>query len=146
MYFFKFILIFTISLTKVIEIKAQNDTIIQFNKNQSKTSNIYTKVDVAPKLAEGEDALLNFFIKNSKYQICTSNKQKCEKIYYQILVDTIGEIKKFQIIYGSNKKLNTELKRIINIMPPWIPGEKDGEKVNVLLTLEVMFKPRPHTK
>ena len=41
---------------------------------------------------------------------------------------------------SSSDRLDAEALRVINAMPKWKPGEKDGKKVNVKMVLPIVFK------
>ena len=60
----------------------------------------------------------------------------------RFIVDRNGKIVKPTILKSVSGSINfdTEAIKVINNMPNWIPGENNGEKVNVEYNLPIRFK------
>ncbi|MBL7111792.1 MAG: energy transducer TonB [Bacteroidales bacterium] len=123
-----------------IAAKAQSDTIVFVDESQSANkSEIYIKVDQQPEFPGGKEGLIDFYKSTSRISICENN-EKCQSVYYQIVIDTVGSISNFKIISSADKKLNKETAFIVKKMPKWKPGIKDGVLVKVLVTLGIKYQ------
>ena len=59
------------------------------------------------------------------------------------IVSKEGYVNKIQILKGPSSDLKQEVQRVLNLMAEnktWTPGAKDGDNVNVSLTLPIKFK------
>jgi Gram-negative bacterial TonB protein C-terminal len=54
-------------------------------------------------------------------------------------VDTSGCRNRFSILKSSGPYLDSQLIRILKVMPSWQPAKKDGAPVNVWYTLPVLI-------
>jgi TonB family protein len=122
----------------------QEDTIIQINKNEIKSSNIYYQADTMPILHCDCDGnyleKINQFIRDNLQW--PDNEIDCSgKVYVQFIVETNGSISDIKIIRGldSCTGFNEEALRVVKLMKSWTPGLKDNQKVRVMLTVAVKF-------
>ena len=56
-----------------------------------------------------------------------------------LVANTLYRIKLYIRLNGSNEALNNEAIRVLGLMPKWIPGENNGEKVNVKCLMPIDF-------
>ncbi|MCK4554520.1 energy transducer TonB [Candidatus Parcubacteria bacterium] len=138
----KHILLIIVLFCIVITAVAQKEVIINIDTIQYKSnSEIFVLVDKKPEFPRGKEGLLAFYRKTSLLKVCNKEKEvNCNTVYYQIVVDTLGNVGDFKIIRGINSNYDNETKRIISQIPKWKPGIKDGKVVNVLLILEISYK------
>lgn len=62
------------------------------------------------------------------------------KVYVKFIVEKDGNLSHIEIVRSSgNKALDEEALRATQMMPPWIPGEKEGEKVRVVFINPINF-------
>ncbi len=83
---------------------------------------------------------INDFVNNNfnVAEIRKYGKPDMNRIYVRFKIDTTGLIKNIQT-RASAPELKAETKRVIELLPPMIPGEVNGEKVVVLYTLPIVF-------
>jgi TonB family protein len=62
------------------------------------------------------------------------------RVYVSFVVESSGSISTIEIERGVSETLDKEVKRLINAMPDWIPGEIDGYKERTKLRLPVNFQ------
>jgi TonB family protein len=62
------------------------------------------------------------------------------KVFVEFTVTKEGKIKDAKVAKGAEESLDKEALRVVNAMPDWTPGEKDGKKVDVKMTLPIAFK------
>jgi len=63
------------------------------------------------------------------------------RIDSQFTIDKYGEIRNVKV-HASNQVSENETKRVINSLPTMIPGERDGEAVNVIYGIPIRFNVR----
>ncbi|MGC9375994.1 MAG: energy transducer TonB [Bacteroidales bacterium] len=119
--------------------KAQQEAIIKIDKQQAK-SDIFVNVEQKPEFPGKKEGLIEFYKKTTLYSICDKKESNCQTLYYQVVVDTLGNVGNFKIIKGINPKLDAETKRIVESMPKWKPGMQKGQPVRVLVTLDIKYK------
>jgi periplasmic protein TonB len=113
------------------EIKAQNT---------GDESAVYTKVDKMPEYPGGQVALVKFLSKNIKYPSKYKKEKVNGRVFVSFIIDRTGKVTQAKILKSLNEECDKEALRVIAMMPNWIPGEKDGNKVNVQFGLPVNFE------
>lgn len=122
----------------------QEDTIIQINKNDIKSSNIYYQADTMPILNCDYDGnylgKINQFIRHNLKWL-DSEAECYGNVYVQFIVETYGSISNIKIVKGLDEceGYNEEALRVVKLMKSWTPGIKDNQKVRVMLTVPVKF-------
>jgi len=104
------------------------------------TNNVLTVVDKMPEFTGGQQMMFVFLSENVNYPYEAKKDGVMGKVYVNFIVDTNGVISNTKIIKGVHKALDTEAVRVVNSMPPWIPGEQGGKKVSVSYNLPITFK------
>lgn len=95
-----------------------------------------SKPDKQAQFKGGQKALMEYMQENIKYP---KGVEASGKVMVQFMVDTKGQVKKVKVTKSVHPKLDEEALRVIKSMPNWIPGEKDGKKVNTTLALPIQF-------
>lgn len=119
---------------------------VQPTRNYSKTDpsvienhNIYTIVDKMPEYTYGESGLSAFIAHNIRYPREARQEGIEGRILCSFIVGNDGSISNIEVVEGSNKALNEEAVRVLGLMPKWIPGENNGERVHVKCLLPIDF-------
>lgn len=100
---------------------------------------IYTIVDKMPVYTYGERELGNFIAHNIRYPREALQQGVEGRILCSFIVGTDGSISNIEVVEGLNPALNDEAIRVLGLMPKWVPGENNGEKVNVKCLLPIDF-------
>ncbi len=101
---------------------------------------VYTRVDKMPEFPGGQVALVKFLSKNIKYPEKFKKEKINGRVFVSFVIDKTGKVIKAKIEKSLNELCDAEALRVINKMPDWIPGEKNGEKVAVQFGLPVNFE------
>jgi protein TonB len=101
---------------------------------------VYTRVDKMPEFPGGQVALVKFLSKNIKYPEKFKKEKINGRVFVSFVIDTMGKVTQAKIEKSLNALCDAEALRVINKMPDWIPGEKNGEKVAVQFGLPVNFE------
>lgn len=85
--------------------------------------------------------LLEFIKKTMHYPREARYRGITGKVKVKFVVDKDGSIKDAKIVKSLFPALDAEALRIISLMPPWKPGQQDGENVSLYFTLPIQFEP-----
>ena len=90
-----------------------------------------------PEFPGGTQALFNFICENLQYP----NNDTCVtgRVVAQFTVKEDGSIANARGIRGIHPDFDKEALRVINMMPKWKPGTKQGEVVDTEYTVPIMF-------
>jgi len=103
-------------------------------------SEVFTFVEQMPQFPDGERELFKFLSENIQISISPRLDGIQGRVISQFVVNSDGSISDIKIIRSLDPLLDAEVVRVIETMPKWIPGKKDGEAVNVQFTLPVRFQ------
>lgn len=123
--------IFLISCNKSEDVK---------NQNPYENAPVHSMVEQMPEFPGGEDALFAYLGENIKYPESAKEENVEGTSYISFIVRPDGSIDNVKDKRSPDKRLSDEAVRVIENMPNWKPGEKDGEKVSVEYMLPVQFK------
>ena len=92
-----------------------------------------------PQFQGGEEALMQFLGKNLR-----NPKRKKGLVPLKFTVDSTGVIRNIKVLESTKEKpahesLVAEAIRIVEMMPLWIPGEKNGRAVDMDFTFPIRF-------
>ena len=143
---FTYLLVFFVSLLFSSACFAENNG----DKNKTKktstalSDSIYDveKVDLYPQFPGGNGELRRYISSAINYPDKATKDGLEGLVIVKVVVDEKGKIADSQIAYSADPIFEKEALRIVKKMPKWNPGQKDGQKVNVRVTLPIMFKPQ----
>lgn len=95
--------------------------------------------EVMPEFPGGINALIKFILKNI-HQPDDLQAAQSIKVIASFVVSKTGTIENIKIIGSGRADLDKEVMRIINKMPLWKPGLKNGKPVAVYFNLPVTFQ------
>ena len=87
------------------------------------------------------NAMVSFLSKNIKYpEECVKAKVEGRTLV-EFIVAADGKVCNAVVLKSSNNAaLDAEAVRVVNSMPAWKAGKKDGKEVDVRFTLPITFK------
>jgi periplasmic protein TonB len=101
---------------------------------------IYAVVDKTAEFPGGQNKFYKFVGKNMRYPADARRKGIEGKVFIRFVIEKDGNITQTEIVKGISEELDMEAKRVIEAMPKWSAGEKDGQKVRQVYTLPIQFK------
>jgi periplasmic protein TonB len=114
---------------------------IQINMQKLDSANgVFDTVEQMPKFPGGDIALQNFIKKHLRYPKAAKKKGTEEKVYITFVVNEDGTLDNPFLFFRPPDSFGDETIRLVNNMPKWIPGKKDGKTVKVRYFLPVWFK------
>ena len=84
--------------------------------------------------------LVDYMGKTVKYPEQAKKDDTEGTVMVKFIVTSEGAIKKATVVKNVSEELDAEALRVIQGMPNWVPGEKEGKKVNVSMVLPISFK------
>lgn len=105
------------------------------------TKETFSPVEKMPEYPGGGQELLKFIQDNLKYPKGVKNSDlKCNKVFLKFVIQEDGSLKDIEITKSSgNILVDEEAKRVISIMPKWIPGQQNEKAVPVFFNLPIRF-------
>lgn len=108
----------------------------EVNRQQDK---VYEKVEQMPVFPGGDQALMQYIIKEVKYPEDAKKAGIQGKVYVSFVVSKDGNVRNAKIAKSANPSLDKEALRVISAMPKWTPGKEKGANVSVQYTLPINF-------
>jgi TonB family protein len=103
-------------------------------KNLLYTDVIYTQVDKYPVYTGGFKALHDFLNKNLK------TGGETGRVIATFVVRQDGSVSNVEVVRSFSDKASAEALRVINLMPKWKPGIKNGRVVSTQFTIPISFQ------
>ncbi|CAK7001382.1 MAG: hypothetical protein PETM_00006 [Petrimonas sp.] len=102
-------------------------------------SEVYSIVDKMPQYPYGEKELAGFIAHQLRYPKEARQQGVQGRILCSFIVAVDGSISNIEVVQGLHSQLDNEAIRVLSLMSKWIPGENNGEKVNVKCLLPIDF-------
>ena len=100
----------------------------------------WVKIERMPAFPGGEEALMDFIGTNLRYPQYAQDHGISGRVFVKFVVEPDGSVTNVEVLKGIGGGCNKEAVRVVKMMPKWIPGEKDGEKVRVSYLLPINFR------
>jgi TonB family protein len=101
---------------------------------------IFSDVEKMPSFPGGEEALTEYMSANMKYPISAAENGIKGRVSVCFVVASDGSVVDTRIMHSLDPACDQEVIRMIESMPKWTPGMKDGKAVSVYYTLSVRYK------
>lgn len=88
----------------------------------------------------GNDSLRLFMARHFRYPAEARRGEIQGTVRVQFTITKEGNLEDIEIVNKVNPLLDGEALRIVNRMPKWSPAVQDGEQVNMLFVLPVVFR------
>ncbi|RAK67994.1 energy transducer TonB [Hymenobacter edaphi] len=100
-----------------------------------------------PQPQGGWEGLMKFLQQEAHYPVEALRSGLAGKVFVSFTVTRTGQITGAHIVRGLTPPLDAEVLRLVQLMPPWTPGEQNGQAVDVRYTLPITFgSPMSETK
>ncbi len=127
-------------LLVVLLITTSNFFGITFSETEeANPDSIYTFVEKAPEFRGGMEALQMYLNLSLVYPGKAINEGIHGTVYVQFVVEKDGSLSNSEIIRSLGGGCDEEALRVVNEMPPWIPGKIKHRTVRVKMTFPVKF-------
>ena len=107
-------------------------------------NSIYSSVDQMPQFVGGEVSFEEYIRNNLSYPYSAKVNKISGVVYTQFVINKDGSISDIKVIQDIGDGCGDEAFRLLNNMPSWTPGYKNGEAKNVQISLPITFNlPEP---
>lgn len=137
---FKIVFIFSLVLSFAIETNLQALPLSASQKASVSEDSVYSVVEKMPEFTGGEKGIMTFLNQTILYPADAQKKNEQGRVIVRFVINKAGKVEKAEVLKGVCPSLDNEALRVIGLLPDWIPGEQNGEKVAVYRILPVMFK------
>ncbi len=96
-------------------------------------------IEQMPMFPKGEEALYEFITRNTVFPQAVIDKDVKGTVQLSFVVEIDGQLSDVQIMKGLNEECNQEAIRVIGLMPNWIPGRVNNQKIPVQYNLQIQF-------
>ncbi len=130
------LMFFLLSLS--IHSYAQKETVLDIRSKETIDKGIFVVVDEPPRFKGGDIKKATFYENTSKFDIAIS-RENGYTVYFQMIINEDGSITDLEFMNNPSEILANEVKRIVHLMPFWIPGKIGGKTVRVKVIQEITF-------
>lgn len=93
-----------------------------------------------PHLYGGHQALMEFLCNNIKYPVVAMENNVQGKVIVSLIVDESGYMRNVKVEKSVDPSLDLEARRVVRMLPRWIPGKQDGVPIKTKITVPVVFR------
>jgi periplasmic protein TonB len=97
-------------------------------------------VEQMPEYNGGDKAMAKFISKNIRYPVVAQRMKITGTVFVSFIINEDGSISEVSILKGISKECDEEAKRVVEMMPMWIPGKQDDKYVKVRFVCPIKFK------
>ncbi len=111
-------------------------------EDNPKTEKVFQFAEKMPEFKGGMDAMFKYIQNKLEYPKYEKENNIQGNVYVRFVVEADGRITRPEIMKSveGSKNFNKEVLRIVNSMPLWTPGENNGTKIPVYMTLPFQFQ------
>lgn len=114
----------------------ENKVIVQ----QKEEEKPFVSVEQMPQFPGGASELMKFVASNLRYPTIAAENGIEGRVIIRFVVGKDGKVSDIKVQRGLDASCDKEAIRVVQMMPPWIPGKQNGRAVPVYFTLPVHFK------
>lgn len=112
----------------------------QVTGQRASTDTIYDVVDVMPEYPGGMPALMNYIATNVQYPTEAKDHNIEGRVMVGFVIEKDGSVTDVEVLRSIGYGCDQEAIRVVNGMPRWQPGIKDGQPVRVHFNLPFSFR------
>lgn len=112
----------------------------EFRVEKPKETKPITFAEVMPKFPGGEEALLKFLTKNTKYPERELQTDIEGRVIVKFVVNEDGSISDANIVRSDSKGFSAEALRVVAKLPKFEPGRQQGKPVKVYYALPFIWR------
>ena len=101
---------------------------------------IYYVVEVQHEFPGGQQAMLQWINNHMQYPQAALDQGTQGRVYVQFVVEKNGSLTNIKVLRNIDTSLSNEAIRLVQTMPRWTPGYKDGQPVRCQVTIPITFK------
>ena len=107
---------------------------------ESADGKVYDVVDEMPQFPGGSSKLFEFLARNVRYPAEAEKAGAQGRVIVSFVIEKDGSVSNAKTVKAIHPALDAEALRVINSMPKWTPGKKNGEATRVKYVAPVTFR------
>jgi len=100
----------------------------------------FISVEVMPEFPGKEEGLFKYMKDSIKYPSSAKKDKIQGTVYVRFIINEQGEVKDAKVVRGVREDIDEEARKVIQSMPKWTPGYKNGKAINVMFIHPIKFK------
>lgn len=100
----------------------------------------FTTVEQMPQFPGGEEELMKFILGNLHYPSVAKEVGIEGRVIIRFVVSKTGDVTNVEVLRGLDPSCDKEAKRVVQMMPKWIPGKQNGRSVPVYFTIPIVYR------
>ena len=121
------------------EIPVAADT-VRVDKETKGSKGFGCVAETFPEFPGGQSALFKYLAENVKFPKSEQAKDVDARVITTFTVEKDGSITGAKIAKSQGEAFDQEALRVINAMPKWVPGTRNGKAVSVKYTMPIRFR------
>jgi len=101
---------------------------------------VFDAVEEMPKFLGGPSAMFEYIGKNLRYPIVAEENGVQGRVVVTCIINEDGSITDAKVVKSVDPSLDREAVRVVENMPKWISGKRNGKTVKVRYTIPVTFR------
>ena len=101
---------------------------------------VFDVVEQMPSFPGGQAALISWLASNIKYPAISEENGVQGHVVCSFIVERDGSLSDIKVRRSVDPALDKEAIRVVNSMPAWNPGMKNGQLVRVKYTVPITFR------
>lgn len=93
-----------------------------------------------PEFPGGDYNLKMLIAKGVKYPVNCFKNNITGRVFVQFIVNTTGELELVKVVKKVHPEIDAEAQKVLENLPPWLPGFQDGIPVRVSYTIPINFE------
>ncbi len=100
----------------------------------------FLAVENPPEFPGGDQALSAFIARNVRYPPQARENRIEGKVFVSFIIEKDGSVSNIKVVKGVGGSCDEEAKRVVSILPNFIPGKQNGRPVRVQYFVPINFK------
>lgn len=96
--------------------------------------------DEMPYFAGGHESLAKYLAENLQYPEAAMVSEMQGEVHLSFVINKVGDVERVMVMNSLDVSLDKEAIRLVQNMPTWKPGQKNGKLVNTQLAMPIVFK------
>ena len=118
----------------------EEDITLEAAKPDDEEAVSFRVVQDLPQFPGGPTEFMKWLTRNLKYPASAQQLQQQGKVLAEFIVNKDGSITDVRIVTSLNSKCDTEVLRVLRMMPRWTAGIMDGQPCRTKVCIPVVFK------
>lgn len=127
----------TVLVLLVLCLNSASTTLFAQLSDRDSSEIIFVNPNKDPQYPGGPEEMLKFLQNELNLSKIPSDSISGSRVILEFLVDTVGELYEIKVLKSAGRQVDTEVIRVFEKMPLWVPGENNRKKISVRMRCPV---------